>query len=256
LGPIDYSTNYPCGLLIEGFDTPPRIMMNHQPRYYQGLLESWGLAKAKDLFAWWFVDSKNMMMQWKEKTERLASRGNITVRAFRTDDFAAEVERCRQVYNDAMDDHWGFVKLTEEEFRAFAEQLRKLAIANQVLLAEVGGKTVGFSITLPDVNEAIRPLNGRLTTFGLPIGLARFLYRKRHITTARMLVLNVLKEYRRRGIAEMMILHTLDYGKNVLGYNSAELGWTLEDNQAVNRTVEAVGAKHYKTYRVYSKPIG
>ena len=98
-------------------------------------------------------------------------------------------------------------------------------------------------------------MNGRLTRFGLPLGVARFLYRKRHIKTARVVVLDVLKEYRRRGVAEMLILHTLDYGKNVLGYTGAELSWTLEDNDAVNRTIEAVGARRYKTYRIYEKEI-
>ena len=124
-----------------------------------------------------------------------------------------------------------------------------------MLLAEVDGQVVGFSITLPDMNEAIRPLNGRLTRFGLPLGLLRFLRRKRHIKTARMVVLDVLKEYRRRGIAELLILRTLDYGKNVIGYTGAELSWTLEDNDAVNRTIEAVGARRYKTYRVYEKDL-
>jgi len=126
-----------------------------------------------------------------------------------------------------------------------------LAIADQVLLAEIAGRPVGFSITLPDINEAIRPLNGRL----LPLGWLKLLRRKRHIKTARMVVLDVLKEYRRRGIAEMLILHTLDYGKNVLGYSGAELGWTFEDNILVNRTIEAVGGQRYKTYRVYQKDL-
>jgi GNAT superfamily N-acetyltransferase len=130
-----------------------------------------------------------------------------------------------------------------------------LAIADQILLAEVQGQVVGFSITLPDINEAIRPLNGRLTSYGMPIGLLRFLWRKRHIKTARMVVLDVLKDFRRRGIAELLILRTLTYGKNVIGYTGAELSWTQEDNDSVNRTIEAVGARRYKTYRVYEKPI-
>ncbi len=256
LGPIDYSTNYPCGLLIEGFDTPPRVMMNHHRRYYQELLESWGLAKTKDLYAWWFVDPHDLLVQWKPRLARLAKRCRVTVRPFQLRDFDAELARCRDVYNGAMNDLWGFVKLTEPEFEHIGKQLKQLAIAEQVLLAEVDGKTVGFSITLPDINEAIRPLNGRLTKFGLPLGAARFLYRKRRIKTARMMVLDVLKEYRRRGVAEMLILHTLDYGKNVLGYTGAELGWTLEDNAAVNLTIESVGGRRYKTYRVYSKALG
>ncbi len=254
-GPIDYSLNYPCGLLVEGFDTPPRVMMNHNRRYYAGLLESWGLCKAKDLYAWWFVDPRDLLSKWRRRAERLARRGKISVRPFRLNDFHAEVNRCQQVYNAAMGNLWGFVTLSQAEFAYMAGQLKKLAIADQVLLAEIDGRTIGFSITLPDVNEAIRPLNGRLTRFGLPLGLLRLLRRKRHVKTARMVVLDVLKEYRRRGVAEMLILHTLDYGKNVLGYTGAELGWTLEDNDSVNRTIEAVGGKRYKTYRIYQKDL-
>jgi GNAT superfamily N-acetyltransferase len=254
-GPVDYSFNYPCGLLVDGFDTPPRIMMNHNRPYYAGLLESWGLRKAKDLYAWWFVDSMDLMAKWRSRAERLAHRGGVTIRPFRINDFAAEVARCQSVYNAAMSDLWGFAKLSPNEFSYLAKRLEKLAVVDEVLLAEVKGQVVGFSITLPDINEAIRPLNGRLTRFGMPWGLLQLLRRKRHIKTARMVVLDVLKEYRRRGIAEMLILRTLDYGKNVLGYTAAELGWTLEDNHVVNRTIEAVGGRRYKTFRVYEKDI-
>jgi GNAT superfamily N-acetyltransferase len=254
-GPIDYSMNYPCGLLVDGFDTPPRIMMNHNRRYYADLLQSWGLQKAKDLYAWWFVDSHDLVARWQARAERLARRGNITIRSFHINDFMAEVARCRTIYNDTMGELWGFAKLTEPEFQFLAKRLKQLAMAEQVLLAEVGGRPVGFAITLPDINEAIRPLNGRLTRFGLPLGLLRFMRNKRHIKTARMAVLDVLKEYRRRGVAELLILRTLDYGKNVVGYTAAELGWTLEDNVAVNNTIEAVGGRRYKTYRVYEKPV-
>jgi GNAT superfamily N-acetyltransferase len=254
-GPIDYSLNYPCGLLVDGFDTPPRIMMNHNRPYYAGLLESWGLRKAEDLYAWWFDDPMDLVAKWRPVAERLKRRGNITIRSFRRNDFEAEVARCQAVYNAAMGDLWGFAKLTPAEFHYSAKRLEQLAIADQVLLAEVKGQVVGFSITLPDINEAIRPLNGRLTQFGLPLGLLKLLRRKRHIKTARMVVLDVLKGYRRRGIAELLILHTLDYGKNVLGYTAAELGWTQEDNEAVNRTIESVGARRYKTYRIYQKDV-
>ena len=260
LGPIDYSTNYNCGLLVEGFDTPPRIMDNHNPTYYAGLLESCGLAKAKDLYSWWFTDSKNTGAMWSERAERIMQRimrlGKIAVRSFNERDFDAEVQRCNTVYNGAMERNWGFVSLTEAEFRYMAGRLRQLAEPKMVLLAEIDGYPVGFSITLPDINEAVRPLNGRLFPYGLPINVGRFLWRRRHIKTARMIVLNVLEKYRRRGIAEMLILKTLDYGKNVAHYSGAELGWTLEDNYLVNQTIKAVGAKKYKVYRIYEKSIG
>ncbi len=256
LGPIDYSTNYSCGLLVEGFDTPPRIMDNHNPPYYAGLLESCGLAKAKDLFSWWFLDPKNMGDMWRERAERILRRGKITIRSFNESDFDAEVQRCNTVYNGSMEHNWGFVSLTEAEFRYMAKRLKELAEPRMVLLAEVDGYPVGFSITLPDMNEAVRPLDGRLFPYGMPINVVRFLWRKRRIKTARMIVLDVLEKYRRRGIAEMLILKTLDFGKNVAHYTGAELGWTLEDNYLVNQTIEAVGAKKYKIYRIYEKSIG
>ncbi len=208
LGPIDYSTNYNCGLLIEGFDTPPRIMDNHNPTYYAGLLESCGLAKAKDLYSWWFLDPKDMADMWRERAERIMRRGKITIRSFNLRDFEAEVQRCNTVYNGAMEHNWAFVSLTEAEFRYMAARLKELAEPSMVLLAEVDGYPVGFSITLPDMNEAVRPLNGRLFPYGLPINVVRFLWRRRRIKTARMIVLDVLEKYRRRGIAEMLILKT------------------------------------------------
>lgn len=255
MGPIDYSTNYLCGLLVDGFDTPPRVMMNHHPPYYGPLIEQCGLAKAKDLYSWWFEDPLDMVAKWRRRAERIAKRGGVTVRSFRLKDFEAEVRRCEEVYNSARTNNWAFVKLTRAEFEYLAKRLARIGVPELVLVAEVEGRPVGFSVTLPDINEACRPLDGRLTTFGLPIGLVRLLCRAPRVKTARMLVLDLVEEYRRRGISELMILRTLDYGKNTIGYTGAELGWTLEDNYLINRTVEAVGAKRYKTYRIYRKPL-
>lgn len=254
-GPIDYSLHYPSGLLVDGFDAPPRIMMNHHRPYYAGLMESWGLEKIKDLYAWWFVDPHDLLAKWRDRIDRLAQRSKVVVRPFRTGDFDADVNRCREIYNATIGDLWGSVRLSDAEFDYEAKKLRQLAMADQVLLAEVGGRPVGLSITLPDVNEAIRPLNGRLTRYGLPWGAWQFWRRKRRVKTARMVVLSVLKEYRRRGIGEMLILKTLEYGKNALGYTGAELSWTLEDNVLVNRTIETVGGRRYKTYRLYQKDL-
>jgi GNAT superfamily N-acetyltransferase len=256
MGPIDYSTNYLCGLLVKGFHTPPRILDNHNPPYYAGLLESWGLTKAKDLFSWWFDDPKDMRRMWRERSERITRRGTIAIREFNLRDFDNEVQRCNFVYNTAMERNWGFVSLTEAEFRYMAKRLKEMAEPKMVLLAEVDGYPVGFSITLPDLNEAARPLNGRLFPYGLPVNLVRFLWRKGRVKSARMIVLDVLEKYRRRGIAEMLILKTLEFGKNVAKYTGGELGWTLEDNHLVNQTIEAVGAKKYKIYRIYEKKIG
>lgn len=254
-GPIDYSLNYPCGLLIDGFDTPPRIMMNHNPRYYERLLMSCGLTKVKDLYAWWFDDSHDMLAVWGRRAERLAARGRVQVRPLRFDDLDAEIERCKTVYNAAWERNWGFVKMTDAEFHEMAKHLKLIAIPELLLLAEVDGEPVGVSLTLPDLNEAIRPLNGRLFPWGLPLGLLRLYRNRRRVKAARLMALGILEPFRRRGVAELLILRTLEYGKHRVGFTGAELSWTLEDNDLINRTIEAVGGRRYKTYRIYERSL-
>ncbi|MES1213318.1 MAG: N-acetyltransferase [Singulisphaera sp.] len=254
LGPIDYSTNYPCGLLVDGFDTPQRVMMNHNPPYYARLLESWRLTKAKDLYAWWFADPHHMLEKWSRLADRFAARGGVTVRPISRANFAAEVENCKQIYNQAWEQNWGFVKMTDVEFEHMALELKKYALTDWVLLAEVDGEPAGVCITIPDFNEATGPLNGRLTRCGLPIGLVRLLYNMRHIKTARMMVLGVMEQFRRRGVVEMFVLKSLATGI-AHGYTAAELSWTLEDNELINRTIEKVGGQRYKTYRIYEAAI-
>lgn len=251
LGPIDYSTNYQAGCLVDGFDTPPRIFMNHNPPWYASRFEDWGLTKAKDLWAWWFTRANSIDPKWRSAVARLGKRFGVRIRPIRMDRFASEVKLFRELYNAAWQDNWGFVKLTEAEFEEFAKGLKQIANPNMVLIAEVDHKPVGLAITVPDLNEAIAPFAGRLTRFGLPLELPRLLWRMRKIRTARLVALGVLPEYRRRGVAEQLIQQTFDYGKDVLGYTGAELSWTLEDNGMINRAIKRVGGSPYKTYRIY-----
>jgi GNAT superfamily N-acetyltransferase len=255
MGPIDYSTNYPSGLLVDGFQSPPRIMMNHHPRYYARLLENWGLRKLKDLYAWWLDAADHKMGLWRERVERIVRGSGVTVRPMRFDDFDAEVARARTVYNAMFQSAWGFVKMTAAEFDHLARQVRRVAEPGLIWLAEAGGEPVGLSITLPDMNEATKPLGGRLARFGVPAGLVRLAFARRRIKTARVCVLGVVPAFRRRGVAELLILRTLDVGKNVMNLTGAELSWTLEDNPLINRTIEQVGGVRYKTYRVYRKAL-
>lgn len=255
MGPIDYSTNYPCGLLIDGFHSPQRVMMNHNPPYYAKLLENWGLSKAKDLYAWWFDDSAQMLDRWSKLAGRFAKRGNVTVRPFSVKNYDEEVTRCQQIYNQAWETSWGFVKMSDAEFRHQAKHLKQVAEPELMLVAEVDGQPAGFCVTLPDFNEATRPLNGRLMKWGLPIGLIQLFRNLRKIRTARMAVLGIVEQYRRRGVAELFILRALEVGRNQLRYTGAELGWTLEDNDLINRTIEKVGGQRYKTFRIYSAGI-
>lgn len=255
MGPIDYSTNYTCGLLIDGFDTPPRGAMNHHRPYYCRLLESWGLEKIKDLHAWWFTDPHNLLDRWRGLAERIARRTGVVIRPARPDDLEADIRRCQSVCDATMHKLWGFVPLTEAELQHLIRRYVQFAVLDHILLAEIDGETVGFSVTLPDINEATGPLNGGSKRFGLPVDSLRLARRLKGIKTAQMTELALLEPYRRRGIAELLILRALDYGKNTLGYIGAELSWTLEDNRQVTATIEGVGARRYKTYRVYQKQL-
>jgi GNAT superfamily N-acetyltransferase len=254
-GPIDYSMNYQCGLLVQGFETPARVMMNHNPPYYASLIESYGLAKVKDLYSWWFTDPHDMLSKWRRRTERAVERSGVTVRAFRLRDMNAELMRCKTIYNESWAKSFGFVPMTDAEFLHYGKSLKHVAVPEMLCLAEVDDRPVAFCMTLPDFNEAIKPLNGRLTRWGLPVGLWKFQRGLKRIRTARLVTLGILEPYRRRGIAELLILRTLEYGKNVLHYTGAELGWTLEDNDPINHTIEAVGGERYKTYRLYEKTL-
>jgi GNAT superfamily N-acetyltransferase len=255
MGPIDYSTNYPCGLLVDGFNTPPAVMMNHQPRYYQRLFQRNGLEKAKDLYAWWFNREHKMNAAWSERVTKLADRYNVRVRPMDFNNFDAEIARCKQIYHESLEHNWGFVKMSGDEFDHLAHNLKRLAEPELVQLAEVEGKPVGVAITLPNINEAIQPLNGRLMNGGLPIGLIRLACRLRKIRTCRLAVLGVVPGYRKRGVAESLILRTMQAGIHKFAYEGAELSWTLEDNTLVNRMIERVGGKRYKTYRIFTKEL-
>lgn len=256
MGPIDYSTNYACGLLIDGFETPPRVLMNHQRPYYAGLLESWGLVKARDLYCWWADEFTDEARQWVERALPLLERADVTVRPVRLDDWQAEMQRCKAVYHEAWQNNWGFVTMTDAEFAHYARDLRRIGVPELMLLAEVGGKPVGFSLALPDINEALRPLNGRLTRWGVPWGLWQLRRGLKRISTVRQAVLGVTPAYRGRGVAESMVVRTLEYGMNRAGYKGVEMSWVLEENQRLSRPLERLGFRRYKTYRIYEKALG
>jgi GNAT superfamily N-acetyltransferase len=255
MGPIDYSTNYSCGLLVDGFDTPPRVMMNHNPPYYAALLESWGLKKAKDLMAWWFVVDDHLIDKWGRIAKRVLERQSVKIRHFQKSDAKNEIRRCKEIYDGAWQRNWGFVRMTDAEFFHFAEGLLQLVPPELLLLAEVDGQAVGLSLTLPDFNEAVRSLDGMLFPWGLPTGLMKFKRNCRKIETGRVLIMGVLEQYRRRGITEAIIVNTIENVRKFGGYKHCELSWTLEDNVSVNRALESSGAKVYKTYRIYNKSL-
>lgn len=254
LGPIEYSTNYTCGLLVDGFETPPRILMNHNPPYYRGLLEGWGLGPVKELYAWW-IDEAPDLRPWLKRAARVASRG-VSLRPIRKKDLAAEIERVKGIYSEAWYENWGSVRMTDAEFDDLGRHLADIADEELLIMAEHDGEPVGFSLSLPDANEAFRAVgDGRLVRWGLvPIGLVRLLIGLRRVKTFRYLALGVLPRFQGRGIAEAMVLRTLEVALE-RGYTGCEMGWTLDDNSRVNRAIEKVGAQRYKTYLIYGRQL-
>ena len=252
MGPIDYSTNYVCGLLIDGFQLPPTILTAHNPPYYRHLIESCGFTKAKDWYAWWFADPAKAVAHLRRLATRFNRRCAATIRPANLRNLRDESRRLREIYNQAWGKNWGFVPFTEAEIEFMTKELKPLIIPEFALIAEVGDEPVGFILGVPDINVALRHINGRLTTFGIPIGLVKLLYYKSRTRTARLIALGVIEKYRRSGIAEMLVLQIIEDGMIKRGF-TGELSLTLEDNFMINRFLEAIGAQRYKTYRIYSK---
>ena len=254
MGPIDYSTNYVCGLLIDGFQFAPTILTAHNPSYYRELIESCGFTKAKDWYAWWFDDPAKAVTHLRRLAERFRRRWPVTIRPGNLKNIRDESRRLREIYNQAWEKNWGFVPFTKAEFEFMTKEMKPLLVPEFAWVAEIGNEPVGFTLCLPDINVALRHVNGRLTRFGLPIGLIKLLYYKRRIRKGRLIALGVIEKYRRSGIAEMLVLRVMEETMIKRGI-TGELSMTLEDNFMVNRFVEAIGAQRYKTYRIFKRTL-
>lgn len=255
MGPVGFSTNYECSVLVEGFDAPPVVMMAYNPRYYPELYEACGLSKAKDLWAWELSSSVPPPEKVARIAEKIRQREGVVVRPVRMDDFANEVRRIKDIYNAAWEKNWGFVPMTEAEFDHMAKELKQMVVPDLLLLAEVKGEPVAFSMTVPDANVALKAANGRITRYGLPVGLVKLLMASRKIKYLRLITLGIKEGYRKRGLDAILYLDTLKNARR-LGYTGGEISWTLEDNHLVNRAIESMGGRKYKTYRMYQREIG
>jgi len=252
MGPIDYSTNYVCGLLIDGFQFPPTILTAHNPSYYRHLIEGCGFTKAKDWYAWWFADPAKAVAHLRRLATRFNRRCAATIRPANLRNLRDESRRLREIYNRAWERNWGFVPFTEAEIEFMTNELKPLLVPGFAWIAEMGSQPAGFILALPDINVVLRNLDGRLTRFGLPIGLIKLLSCKKRIYKGRLIALGVVEEYRRYGIAEMLVLRVIEETMIKRGI-TGEMSMTLEDNFMINRFLEAIGAQRYKTYRIYSK---
>ena len=255
-GPTNPTLNDEAGLLVDGFDSPPVLMMTYNPRSYAALIEGQGFRKAKDLLAYWFPLEEKPLERLSRVAERFRKREpDIVVRNVSKGGLTRDLAKIREVYNGAWEKNWGFVPMTPEEMDFMAKRLKPLLVEELLWIAEVRRKDgtlepVGFMLMLPDYNVAIAPTRGRL----LPFGWLKFLLATRRIKTVRVLTLGITREYRMRGIQSIMMADSLRYLLKK-GYTGAEVSWLLEDNELVIGAVKLWGGKLYKTYRIYEKPL-
>jgi hypothetical protein len=249
-GPLNPSLNESAGLLVDGFDTDPMLLMPHNPPEYAGFIEAAGYSKVKDLYAWIYDLDRGVEPAMAKIAARLRDRHGITVRPLRLSEFDREVERLWVIYSGAWERNWGFVAPTPEEFRRIAAELRPIFDPRCAVCAEVDGKPVACAIAVPDINQALKGTGGRL----FPLGLVRLLGRRWIIDQIRLLLLGILPEYRPYGIYPLLIaqLHRQVFP----AYRRIEFSWVLEDNRDINRPLELAGARRYKTYRIYEKHLG
>ena len=254
-GPFNLSINEEAGLLVDGFDTPPMLMMPHDPPYAGGRLQALGYAKAQDLYAY-LCDSSAAL---PPAAAAMVARGlpaGVTLRPLRREAIKAEVELLAEIFNEAWNDNWGFVPLTEAEIAHTAQALKPLLHDRLVWFAEVDGKPAAVGLCLPNLNEAIRDLSGRL----LPFGWAKLLWRlkRSRVTTARVPLMGVKRQFEGTLLGRLLPLHVVESLRRealAMGIRSVEMSWVLEGNAPMRHLAEAVGGHAYKTYRIYEKML-
>jgi hypothetical protein len=255
-GPTNPTLNDEAGLLVDGFDSPPVLMMTYNPRYYVALIQGQGFRKAKDLLAYWFPLEEKPLERLSRVAERFRKREPaVSVRNVSKGGLARDLPKIREVYNAAWEKNWGFVPMTPEEMDFMAKRLKPLLVEELLWLAEFrhpDGRVepIGFMLMLPDYNHAIAPTRGRL----LPFGWLKFLLATRSIKTVRVLTLGIQKEWRLRGIQSIMMADSLRFLLKK-GYTGAEVSWLLEDNELVIGAVKLWGGRLYKTYRIYERSL-
>jgi GNAT superfamily N-acetyltransferase len=245
-GPVNYSTNDSCGVLVDGFG-PATLMMPWNRPDYDALLKGAGLAPAKDLLAYW-VPARPVSERVARLARRAVETSGVVVRPIDKGDWTAEIDRLERLYNRCWVANWGFVPMTSAEFHHTAKDLKFIVDPDVFLVAEWKGDVVGLLGALPDLNETLHGLDGRL----FPFGLLKILWRKKRIRKIRVLVMGVVPEVRGKGVDAALLTRL---AKNVTDrYECGEASWILEDNERMNRDIVAVGGRVTKRYRLYEGP--
>lgn len=253
-GPFSLSINEETGLLVDGFDTPPVFMMGHALPYYGPRVEAQGYRKAADMLAYWIrADFKASPVMAKLVA---AAEKRVRVRQLDRSRFDAEIALLRDIFNDAWEQNWGFLPFTAAEFQELGKNLRFLVDPGLIRIAEVDGEAAAFMVTIPNLNEAIRGLDGKL----LPFGWAKLLWRLkvRHPATVRVPLMGVRRKYQhtRLGPALAFLVIVGAQPRSLeLGIKEAELSWILEDNAGMRSIIESIGGHAYKRYRVYEREL-
>jgi hypothetical protein len=251
VGPMDFTMNDEVGVLFEGFDRDPMVKQPWHPPYYQRLCERGGLEKAVDLWMWelHIEGRENVMPILSELAEKLEPEHGIRIRHMRRRTLRKDLEVFREIYNDAWKRNWGFVPYSKEDIDAYAQELHLVFDPAWFMVAETAeGKPVGAAITVPDINQVLKRMNGRL----LPLGWWHFLRRRRIIDRCRVGFLGVRREYQHTGVAAGLYIEHFDTAE-WHRVKWGEMGWILETNKSMNRGMEAMGGKIAKRYRVYER---
>jgi GNAT superfamily N-acetyltransferase len=248
-GPASFSSNEEWGLLVDGFDSPPRIMMTYNPPWYVDLIEAQGFRKAKDLLAY-FLIVEGTPERMVRVAERAAARRGVTARPLNMKRYDEEVNRALVVYNRAWEKNWGFVPMTEAEIRHFAKEMKPIVRPEFVIILEQGDEPVGFCLGIPDANMALIHTNGRL----FPFGLIKLLWYARKIDLLRVPALGIVPELRGAGLDHLLYLRMFQAVAQH-GIRGGEFSWILEDNHAMRQALVNMGADVYKTYRIYERPV-
>ena len=251
-GPFYFSMDDSPGVLIEGFDRPPVLLCGHSPPYYADLLEQYGLTKYRDAYAArmdlavFKGDVANLPPKVLRVAEAARRRTGAQIRSMRMENWDVEVARVMHLVNEAMGYMRNHVPMDEQEFVRFTDELRRVIDPDLVFFAEVDGQPIGFSATIPDINQALKEINGRL----FPLGWLRLWWCMRHIDAASLKLLAVLEEHRTRGLDSLLYIETT---RALLrkGYAWVDLSLTAEHNEAVNLLVQHLGGQRYKVYRTY-----
>jgi len=253
-GPMNPSINDECGLLVEGFDSPPVLMMTYNPPYYADFIAAAGFTRARDLLAFQIAVAEAPGARLQRFRDKFAARNpEVTLRAITVKSLAHDVPKIKQVYNRAWEKNWGSVPMNDAEIDFMVVRLKQLLIDGLAWLAEENGEPAGFLLALPDFNSVLKPLRGRLLSPGLFRALPYLLGWKRP-PIMRLVALGVRPEFQGRGIESAMLAGTLAACQRE-GFIECEASWTLDDNVRVHRLIELFGGRRYKTYRIYDRPL-